>query len=380
MPLQYLRCKVRQRNRDLLLSLKLIELNGKPMARFREELAERRRKDADQQAYQKRIARKKAEEQVKEVAEKLKSLNPGFDPGTVTPTIESGVVTGLQFPTDKVTDISPIQALPRLQRLSCKGSAPGKGKLENLQPLQGMTLTELEFDFKPQSNLAVLGSLKAMEKINGQPAAKFLADAKRQQEVARDRPKGTGQPSKTLRFIGQLVSDPDKTPRGADAEKVLTVRTTEAVLVPSAYHAMKVVKHRYQYLEALRDPNVISRLRRLQEAQYQIAKHQASLYTPVAVDHHIDVVIDATTKIRRNTLPPAWDAQGNTARFTKEEMDRMKGPDKKLPGYEAEFSALARKQFLEIYFTPAALAKPAEQENELTGNPRSRVKLIVILP
>ena len=41
-----------------------------------------------------------ADKQVEAVAAKLKDRNPGFD-GKVTPTIENGVVTGLEFVTDQ---------------------------------------------------------------------------------------------------------------------------------------------------------------------------------------------------------------------------------------------------------------------------------------
>ena len=47
-------------------------------------------------------------------------LNPGFD-GKVTPMIENGVVTELQFVTDNVTDISPVRA--RTHGLEVSGKA-----------------------------------------------------------------------------------------------------------------------------------------------------------------------------------------------------------------------------------------------------------------
>jgi serine/threonine protein kinase len=386
MPLQYLRVRVRHRHEELVLSLKLTEINGQPMTQFRADIAARRKEDADQQAYQKKITRKKPEEQVKEIADKLKSLNPGFDPKSVTPTIENGLVTGLQFPADNVTDISPVQALPKLKRLSCKGSAPGKTKLESLQPLQSMPLIELDIDFKPSRDLAILGSMKTLETINGRPAAKFLADAKRQVELDQRSSKGHGasagkeKPGPTNRFVGTLLSHLRNAPRTADGERILTVRTSEAILLPSAYHAKKLVKHRLQYLEALREPNPVRRIERLQDAQHEIAKHQALLYTPVEANRTIDVLVDTNTKIRRKTLPPAVDENYKPRKYTSQEEDRMRGPDKRLPGYETDVSALAKDQPVEVYVTPAVPAKPADDGTEPSGKPRSRVKMIVLLP
>ena len=72
-------------------------------------------------AWLKQVAALPAEKQVEAVAAKLKERNPGFD-GKVTPKIEDGVVTELQFLTDNVTDISPVRALPGLRVLAFAGS------------------------------------------------------------------------------------------------------------------------------------------------------------------------------------------------------------------------------------------------------------------
>ena len=61
--------------------------------------------DADVQ----RFAALPAAEQIEEVRQELKKRNPEFD-GTLTQRIEDDVVTGLQFNTDHVADISPVRA------------------------------------------------------------------------------------------------------------------------------------------------------------------------------------------------------------------------------------------------------------------------------
>jgi tRNA A-37 threonylcarbamoyl transferase component Bud32 len=100
-----------------------------------------------------------AETQVKAVVAKLKERNPGFD-GVVKPTIENGSVTGLEFVTDYVTDLSPLRALPALKRLDCHGSAPDKGSLADLSPLKGMALTTLLFSLN--TGVTDLSPLKGM--------------------------------------------------------------------------------------------------------------------------------------------------------------------------------------------------------------------------
>ena len=93
-------------------------------------------------AWLKQVAAVPAEKQVDAVAAKLKELNPGFD-GKVTPRIENGVVTGLEFLTDNVTDISPVRALPGLKSsCSCRGQQAvgrlcGRASSRDLSPLKG---------------------------------------------------------------------------------------------------------------------------------------------------------------------------------------------------------------------------------------------------
>jgi Leucine-rich repeat (LRR) protein/tRNA A-37 threonylcarbamoyl transferase component Bud32 len=95
------------------------------------------------EAWVKAVAALPAEEQVREVAARLKERNPGFG-GKVTPKIADGVVTGLQFLTDEVTDVAPLRALPGLKQLWCNGSDVGKGKLADLGPLRGLSLDYLD--------------------------------------------------------------------------------------------------------------------------------------------------------------------------------------------------------------------------------------------
>jgi hypothetical protein len=73
--------------------------------------------------------------------EKLQELNPGFD-GKETHAIENGAVTKLSFATNNVVDISPVRALAGLKELMCPGEGHrGAGRLSDLSPLQGMSLT-----------------------------------------------------------------------------------------------------------------------------------------------------------------------------------------------------------------------------------------------
>jgi hypothetical protein len=134
----------------------------RPPAPVSKPLAQREQpKDAAAVAWDRwlgKVARLPAEWQVEAVAAKLKERNPGFA-GKVTPTVKDGAVVDLGFLADEVTDLTPLRALPKLKRLVCEGSNPGRGKLADLSPLKGMQLTCLTC---PSTRVADLSPLKGM--------------------------------------------------------------------------------------------------------------------------------------------------------------------------------------------------------------------------
>lgn len=82
-------------------------------------------------------------ERVKMVARELKRRNPDLDENADVKFQPLDVGYLLQLPGDRVTDLTPVQALPEVTRLVCDGSAPGTGLLADLTPLQGLHLTYL---------------------------------------------------------------------------------------------------------------------------------------------------------------------------------------------------------------------------------------------
>jgi Leucine-rich repeat (LRR) protein len=116
------------------------------------------------QAWMKEVSVQPAEKQVEAVAKKLQELNPGFN-GKVWPKVEDGAVVQLIFDTDSVTDISPVRALARLTGLHCHGTSFGRGKLSDLSPLKGMSLTDLNCGWTQVSDLSPLKGMR-LERLN----------------------------------------------------------------------------------------------------------------------------------------------------------------------------------------------------------------------
>jgi hypothetical protein len=114
------------------------------------------------EVWERTVAEMPAERQVKAVVRRLKELNLAFD-GTVTPTIENGVVTGLRLVTDDIDDISPVRVLRHLDALDCRGTPDRRGKLADLSPLRGLSLTVLHVDDNPVSDLTPLQGMPLKE-------------------------------------------------------------------------------------------------------------------------------------------------------------------------------------------------------------------------
>jgi hypothetical protein len=128
--------------------------NGRQVVRITKEAAP----PTEAERWEGTVSAMPAEQQIKAVVRRLKELNPAFD-GTVTPTIENDVVTGLKFLTDDVDDISPVRALQGLEALDCAGTQPRKGKLSDLTPLRGLRLKALDCH---STQVADLGPLRGM--------------------------------------------------------------------------------------------------------------------------------------------------------------------------------------------------------------------------
>lgn len=144
--------------------------NGRQVVRVSREPATPQVVAADAAEWEKAVAALPAADQVEAVAARLKDLNPGFN-GKVTPTITNHVVTGLKFQTDQVTNVAPVRALSGLKSLDVCGTEETvrvmadqkvhdvvglQGKLVDLTPLTGLSLTYLRCTRTKVSNLSPL--------------------------------------------------------------------------------------------------------------------------------------------------------------------------------------------------------------------------------
>ncbi|MDX2037151.1 MAG: serine/threonine-protein kinase [Isosphaeraceae bacterium] len=150
------------------------------------EESKRAAKATDAAAWEKATALLPAIERLQAVTRRMQELNPGFN-GAVTTNIEHGIVRGLEFNADQVTDLSPLRVLTGLDSLKCTGSdafpgylvdgglatgreegrvelrAVGKSRLVDLSPLKGLPLTRLNFVNTNVYDLTPLIGMKLVE-------------------------------------------------------------------------------------------------------------------------------------------------------------------------------------------------------------------------
>jgi serine/threonine protein kinase/tetratricopeptide (TPR) repeat protein len=126
------------------------------------------------------------------VAARLRERNPGYA-GRPQFTIEDGAITRVRMGSDAVTDLSPLQALPKMWELYCFDEQ-GMGRLADLRPLRGMRLRYLHIGGNEVSDLSPLKEMRLQALVCQQNPIRDLSPLK-------------GIPLETLSFTGCRVRD-----------------------------------------------------------------------------------------------------------------------------------------------------------------------------
>jgi serine/threonine protein kinase len=401
LPLKALTCDIEPaRDREVLDALEGLEqFNNRPVAEFR----------TAQRAFDtwvQDVTETPPEKQVAAVGKKLQELNPGFD-GNFTPRIEGGAVTEITLVADAIKNLAPLRALPKLKKLTCSGSAALKSKLADLWPLkrlplqhlavantavrdlaplrgmplesldlratrvtdlgpvaqgslkslnirdtrvtdfaalEGIPLRSLEADLDANRDGHMLQGMRTLAMVNGQPKADFLkaavgAETATTQPAARP---GQPLPRPSARFIGK-VQGVNRT------EQRFTLQLTQSIVVVNTYHAAWLAHHELKLLEAPRIRNPIDRIRFVQEHAFWIAYHQQHFYERHDQRQQLEVHGAEDLKVRVASPPPVFDDKGRPRKPTPKELEEMRGPDLRLPGYTASFADLRNNQMVDVY-------------------------------
>jgi hypothetical protein len=84
----------------------------------------------------------------------------------------------------------------------------------------------------------------------------------------------------------------------------------------------------------------------------------------------VDFVADANVVVRAIEPPPAFDEKGNFKVYSPEELDKLRGPDRRIPGYPANFSSVRPGVNVRLFLVAASPAAAAAKEEEKKGKNR----------
>jgi hypothetical protein len=131
------------------------------------------------------------------------------------------------------------------------------------------------------------------------------------------------------------------------------------------YRGLLQAQGDYQRALARKDANAA------RNAANAAAQHQARLYTYEKKTKDLDLQTTDEVIVRAANPPPAFDDKGAMKKYTKKELDELKGPDKKLPGYTAEFSSLRSGQMAILYL----VKKKDDGKKEPMPKPKTKEEL-----
>jgi len=213
-----------------------------------------------------------------------------------------------------------------------------------------------------------------------------LADEAKKDEPKKDQPAKKDEPKKDE-------------PKKEDPYKVVnTIPVAKIVSLAETTHGFKLsVPVQVQNEGAARA--LADAQRRLQDAirrndrnaavnaQRDIAKHQAELVKTEWKNLPEEVEGIEDMKVRVANPPPKFDEKGNIAQYTPKELDELKGPDKKAPGFPGEYSDLKPGQYVSVTLVVKKnlpdLAKLKAEGKEITPEIKAEFKpkasLVVVL-
>jgi hypothetical protein len=100
-------------------------------------------------------------------------------------------------------------------------------------------------------------------------------------------------------------------------------------------------------IEIARARTAVDKARALQDYNLNAQKKMLEAYKKVTKDLKFEATDDM--KVRRKYLPVDYDDKGKVKKYTAAEKRKLKGPNKRLPGYTAERDDLTKDQVVMVY-------------------------------
>jgi hypothetical protein len=127
-------------------------------------------------------------------------------------------------------------------------------------------------------------------------------------------------------------------------KKKLRVKISYTVPKPNtgAIQGLAQAQAQLAQAQARRDINGIL------SAQRSMAMHQANMITYEKKSQEVEIQAADDVVVRAAQPPQQFDEKGKIKKYTKKELDELRGEDKKLPGYKAEFGDIQTEMIVQL--------------------------------
>ena len=162
--------------------------------------------------------------------------------------------------------------------------------------------------------------------------------------------------------------------------KSITLQITLRYAVVNNGEAQAVLNLQQQLTQIAANPQISAQDKQNQLAakRVELAQHQMRLYDTKEETKNFDFLAPEDMKVRLSNPPAALDEKGNVKKYSKKELDELKGPDHKLPGYTGSVDNLQNNQKVEVYLKKKPAGKPAVKDKDAAPEKRE-VSMIVVL-
>lgn len=148
----------------------------------------------------------------------------------------------------------------------------------------------------------------------------------------------------------------------------LTLRYEYQLLEPKGQATPQMQSYLQQQQQLMQLRNPWRAAQELQQLQAQAQRQAAGAFK--TVNAHKDFELEAVedVKVRTMHLPVVYDDKGQPRKYSDKELRELKGPDTRLPGYQADFDGLKPGQTVKLTLTrkkpDAAKDKEAPKEDD----------------
>jgi hypothetical protein len=157
------------------------------------------------------------------------------------------------------------------------------------------------------------------------------------------------------------------------AQRYLTVQVTQKVPQENAGAAQNIMNLKRQLIGNT-DRNSIRSI------YIQMAQEQQKLITYKDETKNLELQAVDELKVRTMLEPVEYDDKGKVRKLTEKEKRALKGPDRHLPGYPADFDSLKPNQTVQVYLAKSKDAGKAKaKDKDAATEPKDRPKITMIV-